>query len=180
MNEQLIKKYRKYAKSEEAFAVLFVKKHISQAKGHWVDIVDCQSCNNSPDNLHFRYVTGGLYKRKIQPKYPLVADYTFEGKFDEMNYNLIVRAITWETAHKDIEQQKSKKIAPTIFNIKGVSYKKQHIPKDFFREDTPPEIKALAKNLNDRTDKLWDVAPKYANQTKIEYVYRIKNIFIQQ
>ncbi|OHE02884.1 MAG: hypothetical protein A2W82_10210 [Sulfurimonas sp. RIFCSPLOWO2_12_36_12] len=85
MDEQLLKKYLEYTKSEEGFAVLFVKKHLPQAKGHWVDITDRQCYNNSPDNLHFRYVAGGLYKRKIQPKYPLVTDYTFNGKFDKIN-----------------------------------------------------------------------------------------------
>ena len=68
MDEKLLARYRKYAGTEEAFAVLFVKKHLAQAKGHWVDPVDFQRYEMSPDNMHFRFVVGGLYLRKLHPK----------------------------------------------------------------------------------------------------------------
>ena len=174
MDDKLLNKYREYANTEEAFAVLFVKKHLPQAKGHWVDIDDCQRYEMSSDNLHFRFVVGGLYKRKIQPRYPLKSDFTIDGKFDEHRYYLTIRAITWETAHKDIQQQKSKKVAASKFKITGVSYDKNRNNKNYFRDDAPPEIKALAKNLSDRTDPLWDKAMKYVN--KQEFVYKIKQI----
>ncbi len=61
MDDKLLKKYLEYAKTEESFAVLFVKKHLAQAKEHWVDIVDCRRYEMSSDNLHFRFVVGGLY-----------------------------------------------------------------------------------------------------------------------
>lgn len=38
MDDKLIKRYLKYANSEEALAVLFVKKNLIKAKGHWIDI----------------------------------------------------------------------------------------------------------------------------------------------
>ena len=176
MDEKLLKKYLEYANTDEAFAVLFVKKHLSQAKGHWVDIADCQRYETSSDNLHFRFVFGGLYQRKIQPQYPQKSAYTFDGKFDEREYYLMVRAITWETAHKDIEQQKSKRVSCRKFKITGVSYDKCRNNKDFFREDAPPEIRALAENLNDRTSPLWDNAMKYALEP--EFVYEIRRIHI--
>ena len=102
MNDKLLKKYLEYASTDEAFAVLFVKKHLVQVKGHWVDVVACRRYEMSADNLHFRFVIGGLYKRKIQPQYPPKSAYTVDGKFDERGYYLMTRAITWETAHKDI------------------------------------------------------------------------------
>jgi hypothetical protein len=176
MDDKLLKKYLEYANTEEALAVLFVKKHLAQAKGHWVDIVDCRRYEMSSDNLHFRFVVGGLYKRKIQPQYPSKSVYTSNGKFDERRYYLMVRAITWETAHKDIEQQKLKNTAPQKFKITGISYDKNRNNKDFFREDAPPEIKALANNLNNRTNPLWDRALQYAN--KPEFVYEIKKVYI--
>jgi hypothetical protein len=176
MDDKLLKKYLEYANTEESFAVLFVKKHLAQAKEHWVDIVDCRRYEMSSDNLHFRFVVGGLYKRKIKPQYPSKSAYTINGKFDERGYYLMVRAITWETAHKNIEQQKSKNIAPRKFKITGISYDKNRSKKDFFREDAPPEIKALANNLNDRTNPLWDRALQYAN--KPEFVYEIKKVYI--
>jgi hypothetical protein len=176
MDENLLKKYLEYANTEEAFAVLFVKKHLAQAKGNWIDIVDCRRYEMSSDKLHFRFVVGGLYKRKIKPHYPSKSAYTTNGKFDERRYYLMVRAITWEAAHKDIEQQKSKNVASRKFKITGISYDKNRSNKDFFREDAPPEIKALANNLNDRTNRLWDRALKYVN--KPEFVYEIKKVYI--
>ncbi|MGD2118230.1 MAG: hypothetical protein PVG66_07720 [Chromatiales bacterium] len=176
MDDKLLQKYLEYASTDEAFAVLFVKKYLAQAKGHWIDIVDCRRYEMSSDNLHFRFVVGGLYKRKIQPRYPSKSAFTINGKFDERRYYLIVRAITWETAHKDIEQQKSKGIASRKFKITGISYDKNRGNKDFFRQDAPPEIKALANNLNDRTNPLWDRALHYAN--KPEFVYEIKKVHI--
>ena len=177
MDDKLLKKYLEYAGTEEAFAVLFVKKHLTQAKGHWVDIVDCRRYEMSSDNLHFRFVVGGLYKRKIHPQYPSKSAYTIDGKFDERGYYLMIRAITWETAHKDIEQQKSKNVVSRKFKITGISYDKNRSNKDFFREDAPPEIKVLANNLNDRTNPLWHRALEYAN--KPEFVYEIKKVYIK-
>lgn len=164
------------ASTEESFAVLFVKKHLTQAKGHWVDIVECRRYEMSSDNLHFRFVVGGLYKRKIQPQYPSKSEYTIDGKFDERGYYLMTRAITWEAAHKDIEQQRSKNVAPSKFKITGVSYPKIRCEDNYFRDDAPPEIKALAKDLNDRTDPLWDKAVQYVDEQ--EFVYKIQRVSI--
>lgn len=172
MDEKLLQRYREYASSEEAFAVLLVKKHLAQAKGHWVDVVDCRRYEMSSDNMHFRFVVGGLFKRKIHPRYPPQSEYTTNGKFDERAYYLMTRAITWDTAHTDIEQQKAKKVSPQKFEIRGVSYDKNAGNKGYFRDDAPPEIKALAKNLNDRTNPLWDRALRYTNEP--EYVYEVR------
>ena len=176
MNSKLLKKYQEYANTEESFAVLFVKKHLTQAKGRWVDIIDTRRYSESPNKLHFRFVIGGLYKRKIQPQYPSKSICTVNGIFDEQQYYLAVRAITWEAAHRDIEQQKLKNIKPRKFKITGVSYDKNRSSKNFFRKNAPPEIKALAKNINDRTDPLWDIALRYVNRP--QFVYEIKRIQI--
>ena len=177
MDEKLLNKYRSYAKTEESFAVLFTKKYLTQAKGNWVDVVDSRLYEMSSDKLHFRFVKGVLYKRKIKPQYPSKDKYTINGKFDELKYYLMLRAITWETAHKDIEQQKSKGVKGVEFKITGVSYDKNRNNKNYFRDDTPLEIKALAKDLNNRTNPLWDRAMKYIN--KSEFIYKIKHIHIK-
>ncbi len=176
MDDKLLKKYREYANTEEAFAVLFVKKHLAQAKGHWIDIVDFRRYEMSSDNLHFRFVEGGLFKRRIQPQYPSKLAYTIDGKLDERRYYLMTRAVTWETAHKDIEQQKSISVAASDFKITGVSYDKNRSNKDYFRDDAPPEIKALAEDLYNRTNPLWDKAMQYVK--KPEFVFRIKQVYI--
>jgi len=172
MDDRLLKRYREYASTEEAFAVLFVKQHLAQAKEHWVDIVDFRRYEMSPDNMHFRFVVGGLYKRKLRPQYPAKSAYTVNSRFDERAYYLMTRAITWETAHTDIEQQKSTKVRPLKFEVTGVSYDRNGDNKNFFRDDAPPEIKALAKNLNDRTNPLWDKAVQYICAP--EFVYEVR------
>lgn len=176
MNDNLRRRYIEYASTEKALAVLFVKKHLAQAKGHWVDIVKCRRYEMSSDPLHFRFVVGCLYKRKVQPQYPPKVEYTVDGRFSEREYYLMTRAITWETAHKDIEQQKSKRITPIQFKITGVSYPKISRKDNYFRNDAPPEIKALAENLNDRTNPLWDDAMEYIAEQ--EFDYRIKEVDI--
>ncbi|WP_309739536.1 hypothetical protein [Chamaesiphon sp. OTE_20_metabat_361] len=176
MDDRLLKKYLEYANTEEAYAVLFVKKHLTQAKGHWVDIVDCRRYEMSSDNLHFRFVVGSLYKRRIQPQYPPKSAHTIDGKFNERGYYLMMRAMTWETAHKDIEQQKSKSVVASKFKITGVSYDKNQNNKNYFRDDAPPEIKALSKNLNDRTSPLWDKAMQYINEP--DFVYEVRQVYI--
>lgn len=178
MDDKLLKKYLEYANTEESFAVLFVKKHLAQAKGHWIDIINCRRYEMSSNNLHFRFVAGRLYKRKKRPQYPSKSAYTINGKFDEKRYRLTIRAITWEVAHKDIEKQKSESVAALKFKITGVSYDKNRNNKNYFRDDAPPEIKALANNLNSRTNPLWDKAVQYIK--KPEFVYKIKRIDITQ
>jgi putative transposase len=59
VNRRLLDNYRRYAATPEAFAVLFVKKNIKQAEGHWVDITGCEQYEMSSDHMHFRMVTGG-------------------------------------------------------------------------------------------------------------------------
>ncbi len=176
MNDNLLKKYLQYASTDESFAVIFVKKHLLQSKGHWVDIVDYRRYEMSSDDLHFRFVVGGLYKRKIQPNYPSKSAFTIDGKFDEHQYRLTVRALTWETAHKDIEQQKLNDEPARKFKLTGVSYDINRNNNGYFKDDAPLEIKALAKDLNDRTNPLWDKAMRYIN--KPEFVYKIKQIYI--
>lgn len=119
MNDTLLRKYREYANSEDALAVRFVKNNLPQAKDHWIDIADCRRYEMSPDDLHFRFVFGRLYTRKIQPQYPPRSQFTSNGEFDERRYLFLVRAITWETAHKDITQQKSKNVLASKFKITG-------------------------------------------------------------
>lgn len=172
MNKELLERYRKYAGTEEAFAVLFVKTHLPHAKGHWANPIEFERYEKSPDPMHFRYVVGEIYPRKLTPKYPPKSAYTINGRFDERRYHMMIRAITWETAHKDMDQQKAAKVRPLKFEVRGVSYDRNRGSKGFFRDDAPPEIKALAANLSDRTNLLWEKALKYAKVP--EFVYEIK------
>ena len=173
MNEQLLARYRKYARTDEAYAVAFVKLHLAEAKGHWIDPVNFRRYERSEDVLRFRYVEGGLFKRRLRPVYPPESDFTYNERLDEARYASVTRAITWEAAHKDIEQQKAARVLPLRFEVTGVSYDRNKDNKNFFVDDAPPEIKELAKNLNDRTNPLWDRALRYANRP--EYVFEIRS-----
>ncbi|KAG4099431.1 hypothetical protein H8356DRAFT_357572 [Neocallimastix lanati (nom. inval.)] len=110
-NDELVEKYKKYAETPEAFAVLFVKKYLNSSKGKWVDILD----TNIPEyyvmeDLEFQSVECELFKRTIQPVYP-----EKELNMSEEDYYYKCRAITWEAAHTDIDQQRRK-------NIKGLKF----------------------------------------------------------
>ena len=172
MNESLLTRYRKYARTDEAYAVAFVRLHLAQSRGHWVDPVDFRRYEMSEDVLHFRHVVGGLFKKRLHPVYPPQADFTVNGRFDEQRYVLVTRAITWETAHNDIDNQKTAKVRPLKFEVTGVNYDRNRGNRSFFTDDAPPEIKELATNLNDRTNPLWDRAMQYINGP--DFVYEIR------
>lgn len=76
MGDRLLRRFREYAGSEEVCAVLLVKRHLTQAESHWVDVVNCRRYEMSSDPMHFRFVVGGLFKRTIRPKYPPRSTYT--------------------------------------------------------------------------------------------------------
>lgn len=123
--EELFRKYIEYASSEEALAVLFVKKELNESAGHWVDILEFESYNDiSYENLEFKLVKFSLFKRKIKPKYPPKDDFKVNGKFDENKYYQAVRAITWWVAHEDIQEQKRNGVRGIKYEIKGVKYNK--------------------------------------------------------
>ncbi len=171
-DDKLLARYQEYASSEEALAVLFVKRHLAEALGHWVDPEDFRRYGKSPDPLHFRFVTGGLYRRTVVPKYPAKADYTLNGVFNERRYLAVTRALTWEAAHLDIEKQKRGTASFLNFEVAGISYDRSRGSTGFFRDDAPLQIKALALNLQDRTDPLWDSAMAYIRGP--DFVYEVR------
>lgn len=176
-NEKLLERYLEYASSEEAFAVLFVKKHLPEARGYWIDPAEFRRYEKSSDNLHFRFVIGALYQRLELPKYPSKVEFTINDVFNERRYVTICRAITWETAHRDMEQQRSSGVRGSKFEVTGVSYDRNRGCAGFFRDDAPPEIKALATNLQDRTNPLWDRALQYANAPDFVFEVRRARVF---
>jgi hypothetical protein len=123
--KELLEKYIEYASSVEALAVLFVKKELKESVGHWIDIIEFESYDNtSYKDLEFKFVICGLYRRTITPKYPPKSNFTVNGKFDEKYYIQSIRAITWSTAHEDIQQQKNKGVKAAKYEIRGVRYDK--------------------------------------------------------
>ena len=116
MKDDLIEKYKEYANSEESYAVLFVKKYLKAAENKWIDIVDFEvGSHNNVEKFGFQYVTCELFTKKILPQYPSKKSFT-----DERGYTLACRAITWETAHRDIYEQRQKKIQGSIYSLRGI------------------------------------------------------------
>lgn len=176
--QELLEKHKKYATTEEAFAILFVKKYLKQSSGMWVDILNYQLLNHYDyRNLQFKKVKCELFKRTINPVYPPKSEFE-----DEEEYYMICRAITWEAANEDIEQQRANGIKGKFYTLEGVrfkDFKKKKPP--YFKKDAPKELKALEKNLNDRTDPLWSKATKYINPDYLNFdPYSFKIISIKR
>ncbi len=175
MKDTLTEKYKKYANSEESYAVLFVKKYLKAAANKWIDIIDWEVGRyNDVKALEFQEVTCELFEKKIIPQYPSKNSFAYE-----RDYILTCRAITWETAHRDIDEQRLKNITGPIYSLRGIRIRiknPQHTG-EFFVPNAPDEIKALAKNLNDRTDPLWDIAVKYiSHDEKYFYEYKLVDV----
>lgn len=127
MNNFLLKKYIKYTHTDKSKAVLFTKTHLKISINYWIDIINYDAYPNSYyeyNNLYFRFVECGLYIRNIKPKYLKKIDFIINNKFDEYNYIIHNRAITWETANIDINNQKRKGVSGDKYKIIGVLYNK--------------------------------------------------------
>ena len=170
MEKSLIDKYLEYASTDEAYAILFVKKNLNASLNKWVDILSHDNAwGFEHHRLEFKNVTCELFERKLQPQYPKKTDFSTQEA-----YEIACRAITWNIAHEDIERQRTKGINGRRYQIAGRLVKRTSI----FVDDAPEEIKALEKNLNDRTSPLWDSAFNYMRDSEydceIKYVKRIK------
>jgi len=170
LDKSLIDKYLEYASTDEAYAILFVKKNLNASLNKWVDILSYDHAwGFEHQKLAFKSVTCELFERCVQPKYPKKSDFP-----TQQAYEMACRAITWNTAHEDIERQRARGVHGRQYQIAGRLIKRTSI----FVDDTPEEIKVLEKNLNDRTSPLWDVAFKYMSDSEydfeIKYVKRIK------
>ena len=175
--EEMVEKYKHYCRTEESFAVLFVKKYLRASDNKWIDIIDLELGEDTTvENIEFKSVTCELFEKTIKPKYPPKQYF----QSDE-EYTLICRAITWETAHKDINNQRAQNIQGSKYSLGGTVHRtKNKNYSGYFVKDAPAEIKALAKNLNDRSNPLWKEAakyishePKYFNEYKLNYVKRL-------
>ena len=178
LQEYNVDKYLAYAESDEAYAILFVKKYLKSSIGCWVDIIDYHCPNHyEPNNLQFKKIVCDIFPRTIKPKYPKKEK--FESNED---YYFVCRAITYDTAHNDINKQKRSGVKGKRFVVEGVRYlDKTKVRPPFFRSSAPKEIKALAKNLNDRTDPLWDKALLYINKDYVNFdPYNFKIIDIKR
>ena len=168
MDEKLIEKYKEYANSVEAYAVLFVKKYLRASKGKWVDILNFDvGYHNNVNHLEFEFVKCELFDRKIKPQYPP------KNFFDkEYDYIIACRAITWEVAHNDIDNQRRAGIKGLKFQLNGVRnrYKNDNYT-GYFINNTPKEIRDLLKNPNDRTDPLWEKALRFKSLEE-PYIYK--------
>lgn len=162
-----VQKYLAYANSEEAYAILFVKKYLKQADSSvWIDILDYDApLSYETKRLMFKSVTCELFPKKTTPRYP-----THKQFHNKDDYIIACRAVTWKTANRDIAMLRQKHYAGRRYRIRGMLYQDiEPGPETLFIPSAPPEIKVLAENLNDRTDPLWDIAVQYIQPNRHKF-----------
>lgn len=114
--EALLKQYRDYAKSYEATIVFIVRDSTKiDTTDKWIDVISFDSYGEKcikynkeykyceKEAFLFNYIMVELFDKKMHPKYP--KDASVELK----------RAITWETAHADIKQQRTDGVRGPMF-----------------------------------------------------------------
>lgn len=106
-NEKVFNDYLDYLESEEATIVFITKNLVNSVdtKKKWIDVVEFDCWGIRGKKYAFNYFIVELFERKIWPKFP-------KGATIEMK-----RAITWNTAHEDIQQQRFKGIRGPMFLI---------------------------------------------------------------
>ena len=107
-NNQKIKyspEYISYLANGDSAAVFITRDIVKSinTKDKWIDVVELQGQKNWDCKWDFKRIVVEIFPRKIKPIYPKNA--TLEMK----------KYITWETAQRDIREQRSK-------GIKGVQY----------------------------------------------------------
>ena len=171
----LVNKYTKYTNTDEYKAEQFVRENLKQAtKNTIVEIISIDAPKDYAIGYQqFKTVECAIYKRSIKPEYPAKAG------FAANDYELVCRAIDWDCAKTDIKTQKRKKVKCDKYKICGAMCLNREPRPPYFIKSAPDKIKALANDLNDRSNKLWDQAYKYFNMDYLDYddfVYKIKSI----
>ena len=158
------REYREYIRSGEAEAIAFIRKHCRDAKGNWVLVYGFYSAAGIP-GIPIKTASFALYPKLTKPKYPPKEKFRFTADWLEAcHYE------TWKTAMKDIETQDRRNYYPPEYGLR-VKFKldKSH----YFIDSAPAEVKALANDLNDLTNPLWDEAGKYINPKRYKYKVQI-------
>jgi hypothetical protein len=172
----LMNKYSKYAMSDKGKATLFVKKHLKKANNTvWIEIIEIDAPKHYEIGyMQFKTVVCELFPRTIKSQYPPKRQYP-----DKNDYNMICRAIDWETAEKDIKAQKRKGTKGIKYRIEGAIILNQKDRPPMFIKSAPDSIKALANDIKDKSSPAWEVAYKYLSPEYMdydEYQYKIKKI----
>lgn len=169
-----IEKYRAYARTPDAYAVLFVKKHLDRADGSvWVDILGYDAPPGyEPKRLEFKSVKCELFPRESKPVYPPRWMFRFEQCWIDA-----CRAVMWGTATRDICDARRLGYHGPKYRIEGALARCKPDPRTFFVDAAPTEIKALAGDLSDRTDPLWDEAARWISPgANDKYEFKIRGI----
>lgn len=92
---------KEFAASEQAKAICAVKKHFLGADDYWIDIKKAVPDKYSEND--FIFIVFELFKKRVIPSYP-----PREPGESIRDHYLFCRAITWDTAKRDIENQKAR------------------------------------------------------------------------
>lgn len=157
--KRYLDKYKKYAKTPESFAVLFMKEHLGTAK--WIKIID-YDCDGYFDfnKPKFCFVKCSLFEKKIRPKYPAKSDFTSDDEYIQ-----VCRAITWETAQRDISLQEEKGVRGTvktaIIKKRLTNKKKMFVLRDYSLANYDQLQAELNKYGADAIEKIPETSKKY-------------------
>lgn len=165
--DKCVDKFKEYAGSPEAFAVLFVKKHLKTFK--WIKITDYDYIGDFGfKKLKFTNVKCELFERTITPSYPPKSNYK-----REKDYIRVCRAITWETAHRDISLQEKKGVKgePKTLTVVRKLISKPKKYKRFVLKDYTINYKELQLELDKfgakAIEKIPEASRKYIYETKV-------------
>lgn len=146
MTESLIEKYKLYYSTDENYAISFVKKNLADAENKWIKILHFKvGDGNDIKKLEFENVVCEIFLKKILPVQPPKEYFS-----DPEDYILNCEAITWETAQRDIAEQKKRRIQGHKYSMIGRKVK-------------------IANKKFDGTD----AEPKYLEEYKVVYVRRL-------
>lgn len=110
-------------------AAVFITRDIVKSintNGKWIDVIESKGRKNFDGEWDFKKIIVEIFPRKIKPEYPKYA--SLETK----------KYITWETAQRDIENQRAKGVEGDIYIIK-------------------PKLVDLNKGKFEMVDALWDL-----------------------
>ena len=133
MTGSLIEQYKMYYNTDEHYAVDFVKKNLLDSENRWVNILYCNvGEGNNIRKLEFEYVVCEIFLKKLLPAYPPKEYFS-----NIEDYILNCEAIIWDTAKRDIAEQKRCRIKGHKYSLTGRRIKV--INENYDGSDTEPQ-----------------------------------------
>lgn len=171
-----VRSYLDYKDSLEDYAVAFVKQYLPAARDNWIDILYAHAPAHEGyeyTKLWFRRVICALFPKRLPQVALLRRDFE-----SEEDYRLACKAVTWETARKDIELQREQGALGDEYTIDGM---RQRVDNPGYKVNDNvvgplrADLTQLIHGAGAKTDPLWDVALNCMSYDD-GYMFLIKDI----